>query len=90
MSKELSFKLVKNYFKNYLKVKFKKHQILEPLFFTFYNTLKCNFSCSYCDFANKKNEDSFPELDTQETMKLLQIIKDACLNLNRQSPSQNR
>ncbi len=82
MSKELSFKLLKNYFKDYLKVKFKKHQILEPLFFTFYNTLKCNFSCSYCDFANnKKVEDSFPELDTQETMILLKIIKDACPNI---------
>ena len=82
MSKELSFKLLKNYSKDYLKVKFKKHQILDPLFFTFYNTLKCNFSCSYCPFANnKKIENLFPELDTQETMKLLQIIKDACPNI---------
>ncbi len=82
MPNELSYKLLINYFKNFIKIKFKKSPILEPLFFTFYNTLKCNFSCSYCDFAEgKKGKDSFPELDTQETKNLLRIIRQACPNI---------
>ena len=82
MPNELSYKLLINYFKNFIKIRFKKTPVLEPLFFTFYNTLRCNFSCSYCDFAEgKKGKDSFPELDTQETKNLLKIIRQACPNI---------
>jgi MoaA/NifB/PqqE/SkfB family radical SAM enzyme len=82
MPNELSGKLLMIFFKNYFKIRFRKHKILEPLFFTFYNTLKCNFSCTYCNFA-KGNKDLHlsPELDTRETMRLLQIIKLACPNI---------
>ena len=82
MPNELSYKLLINYFKNFIKIKFNKSPILEPLFFTFYNTLKCNFYCSYCDFAEGgKGKDLFPELNTQETKTLLRIIKQACPNI---------
>jgi len=82
MPNELSYKLLKNYLLNFIKFKFKKDKVLEPLFFTFYNTLKCNFSCSYCDFADgEKGKGLFPELDTQGTIELLRIIRLASPNI---------
>jgi MoaA/NifB/PqqE/SkfB family radical SAM enzyme len=82
MSNALSKKLLINFLKDYYIIMFKKQKLLEPLFFTFYNTLKCNFSCSYCNFGKYKiDEEQFFELNTQETIKLLRIIKADCPNI---------
>ena len=74
---KLSFKIIRNYFKNFLILKLKKApENLKPLFFSYYLTMNCNFNCNYCNFAKsgiiKKNDN---KLNTKEVFKLLKIIK---------------
>jgi MoaA/NifB/PqqE/SkfB family radical SAM enzyme len=79
MLKELSYKLLSNYFINYLSLKIGKNSVLKPLFFSFYLTLSCNFNCRYCDFAqNKKENLKFKQANTQKTIELLKIIRKEC------------
>jgi MoaA/NifB/PqqE/SkfB family radical SAM enzyme len=79
MLKELSYKLLSNYFINYLSSKLKKNSVYKPLFFSFYLTLRCNFNCLYCDLGqNKKDRLKFKQADTQKIIELLKIIKKEC------------
>ncbi len=77
MSSRLSLKLLENYVKNVFLMKTQKNPLLNPLFFTHYITLNCNFSCSYCGFAqNGDTKRKYPgQLGTKDTLKLLDIIK---------------
>ena len=75
MSKELSFQLAQNYLTNFFFLKFNKNHKLKPFFFTHYPTLKCNFNCTYCPFPKSKTDiEAFKELDTGDTIKLMQIL----------------
>jgi MoaA/NifB/PqqE/SkfB family radical SAM enzyme len=85
MYKELSYGLLKNYILNVFKAKFQKNPIFKPLFFSHYITLHCNFNCSYCDFAKKENR--IKELDTEDTLKLMKIIKKECIGFTSQAES---
>jgi len=79
MVRELSYKIIRNYVLNYFKFKFQKNPIFKPWFFTYYITLNCNFNCCYCDFANTgENKKRHKELNTQDSIRLLEIIRKEC------------
>ena len=73
----LSFKATKNYIKNFLILKSGKPiENLEPLVFSYYITMNCNFNCSYCSFAKSgiiRKPDN--RLNTNDVFKLLKIIR---------------
>lgn len=76
MFKELSVKIASNYLHDLLAITFEKTAFLKPLFFTFYATLRCNFSCSYCTFAaGGQTGSSHDELDTAGVIHLLTIMR---------------
>ena len=79
--KELSFRLVRNYVGNVLKVKTMKNPRLKPLFFTYYTNLSCNFDCSYCGYPKRKQTESDKPLNTDDTIKLMGLLKDECPNI---------
>lgn len=73
---------IKNYIENFLKIKFQNNPILKPLFFTYYITNYCNFDCSYCNYAiSGQTKKSDNQLDTNESIKLLNIIRKSCSNI---------
>jgi MoaA/NifB/PqqE/SkfB family radical SAM enzyme len=75
MSKGFSFQLAQNYLKNFFFLMFNGNHTLRPFFFTHYATLRCNFQCSYCPFPKSKTDiEAFEELDTEDTIKLMQIM----------------
>jgi len=48
---------------------------LRPYFATYYTTLRCNLACTFCgEFPNA----SYPELDTGQAKRLLEIIRADC------------
>ncbi len=81
MSRVLSLKMLRHYVSNFLALKIRAHQSLKPLFFTHYLNLKCNFKCSYCNFHKKQalqDIKTYKELNTADTIKLMQIIYEEC------------
>lgn len=79
MSKELSYGLLKNFLINVFQWNIFRKYPIRPLFFTHYLTLRCNFKCKYCEFArNSKEAASGAELNTEDTLGLLKIIRKDC------------
>ncbi len=79
MPSDLSYNLIRNYIVDYFRIAFHKFPInkpLEPLFFTYYVTLKCNFKCSYCNlYTRGETSRKHVILNTNDTIKLMEIIK---------------
>lgn len=65
--------LARSYLSDVVKVKLTASPLLEPLGFTYYITLRCNFQCSFCGFAQHKETSN--ELSTEEVIKLLKILR---------------
>lgn len=81
MSK-LPFKTVANYIEDILKINLSRSQLLKPLVFSYYVTDGCNFNCAYCNYAQKGLTRNFKDqLNTRDSIKLLELIKEACPNL---------
>ena len=74
--REVSPTLVRNFLTDVIRVRVSENPILEPLVFTYYITLPCNFGCVFCGFVQsgvtKKRSD---ELSTEDSIKLLRIIR---------------
>lgn len=68
-----------NYLENFFKINFHRNYPLRPLVLAYYVTLRCNFHCSYCDLARRgPNRNIENQLSTEETIRLLEIIKKDC------------
>lgn len=74
--KGASLSLIKNFLFDIVKTKFTADPFLKPMCFVYYPTLRCNFRCSFCGFA--QTQEQYDELDTQETIRLLKIISQSC------------
>ena len=66
MLKQLSWQLVGNYIEDFLRIRFQKDPVLKPLVIAYYISFRCNFNCSYCNFAKQGLTKSFKgELNTE-------------------------
>jgi len=65
--------LLPNYLFDIVKARFTKSPVLKPLIFSYYVTLRCNFHCSFCGFAQSR--ETSEELSTEKAVELLRIIK---------------
>lgn len=72
----MSLSLIKNYLFDVAKVRLTTSPLLKPLVFSYYVTLRCNFHCSFCGFAQSK--ESVDELNTEGAIKLLRVIRKSC------------
>lgn len=82
MPSELSYGLMKNFLINVIQWNIFGKYPINPLFFTHYLTLRCNFQCKYCGFARNRKEATYRiELNTKDTLGLLKIIRkdSACI-----------
>lgn len=68
--------LFQNYLYDVVKVRFTRSPALRPLICTYYLTLRCNFRCSFCGFADGQETDT--ELQTDDVIRLLKIIRKSC------------
>jgi MoaA/NifB/PqqE/SkfB family radical SAM enzyme len=76
---QISDQLIRNYVENFFKINTRGNSPLRPLVLAYYVTLRCNFHCSYCDLARSgKTRNIRKELSTENTIKLLSIIKKDC------------
>lgn len=84
MSRYLTTKLLINILSNVFSLKLNRYKSLKPLFFTHYLTLKCNFGCCYCSFANENDLNKTylnSDLNTTDTIQLMRIIYRECTNI---------
>lgn len=72
----LSLPFLWNYLIDLAKVKFGNGSLLNPLVCSYYITLRCNFRCSFCGFAQSR--ESVDELNTSMAIKLLEILRRSC------------
>lgn len=75
----IPFSLIKNYIKNFIKIKLGQ-DIFAPYLTTLYLTLRCNYACSFCNDGSsrcKYPEVKMNELNTEEVKKLLSIVKES-------------
>lgn len=73
---QLSPSLIWNFLFDAAKVRFTTNPLLKPLAFSYYVTLRCNFKCSFCGFA--QSGESVNELNTEKVIKLLMLIRESC------------
>lgn len=73
---QLSASLIGNYLFDVVKVRATTSPLLKPLIFSYYVTLRCNFHCSFCGFA--QGEEISKELNSEDTAKILRVIRKAC------------
>lgn len=77
--KEISVGLFWRLFANAIRIRLFEDPTLKPLIFTYYNTLRCNFGCSFCSFARSGvTEKGSDELNTEDSIRLLHIIRESC------------
>jgi len=74
---DLSFGMVKNYFKNFVKLKLGKDMV-DPYFSVLFLTFRCNYACAFCDEGSGKHkypEIPMDELNTEDMKKILKILR---------------
>ena len=71
LSREISQRFINNWIRTRV---FKKGPVL-PLILSYFVTFRCNLRCSYCDYTHSMYREKYPEVDTDQAIRLLEICR---------------
>ena len=70
-----SWSLLTRFFTNYFRIHFFPQKPVKPLIMAYFLTFRCNLRCEYCIEEENLDSITYPELNTEQTIKILKLVR---------------